>query len=1097
MSHKRRADWDDAELGRAQKRQQVATGSWRTSHARSKAHEPRIKHKPHADSGVGKDFHSVPYPLTLLPKKTWQALNNGDAKGGVCSRCGKDRDSTTWQRKLFLVAERLSWDPRATSSQQREQNEVALWAINAELGVFDPAVDDDDVVIGGKHSRENEWYPYLNKVEAEMALRIIEKADVLTEMSWPLWKAQACAALEPAEGTDGVGHNANTSHQGESSAFTRQPLGEISSNSSQSSRVSPKGKEKLSVSSRSSLPAHANHPECTYKTLADFYALLDKVERTSPMGARYLEAYAERLHAEICKDCWFQNMVIDLSEDEDEGDVKLTAEPASLGAKSGPAIDLTDSPPYAQRTPAALDHEVLSSSSTPQAQSRSGAPMPVNQPRGHIGAIHDPQFGDVRSKTPGPPHLEARARVIAEPMHQASVEQLREQLSEWFMQHFAADATAQIDLSDMFRVYNGDYVCWPKLGSGEFLPILMRTFPGSRSKKLDHRTTVVEGVRPESLYAKSEIRSVHSRAALVQQVENPDAFSQWLRTYYENAPDVETPGSVLEETYRLHCNATRGTSQFLLSEFLEDLRKVLPTAQIILSTRVIRNIRLKPVDVSVVQTPRIAAPSSISAPAGTHASTAPTAAQTSTQSSSQRRSHFKNARNAVSQELQQASEWLREQYVVDQTCESKQMDIYSAYLTAFGPEKTRVNFKTLMEQVRRIFSTPSGPCTPCDSLAFKGLKPKQPRPYNIMRCTPPPAQHVHLASKASVVDDRVPIGARAPSPTPVGPQSTCAPAAAQQSTQSSVRQVSHRGTTQDGPWISPQQVTNWLWDHYVVNPAAELKQTDLYGAYCRSFDLLEPRDFDILMKHVAITFSTPWVCCSTCNTMVFKGLKPLGPQPTESRRCTPPPSQQVPSSSKTSAANSGSSANQPVRPLLPRQQAGPSSVSKNTQNSEEATRSISTTKGSRKWLLKHYIADTSGTIRCPATFVQCRNHRIGVKHEPFLDDFGFEPSDSFCELFLAQAYSAVPPKPLTIWLTTNFTTDMQATIGVREIMAHWRSDFDLGTPKFESAKDEVIGEFAKTLKKTFPQAHLERDEQNGRLNKFRGLRLKTAEEKTG
>ncbi|CAK1364399.1 unnamed protein product [Cercospora beticola] len=820
------------------------------------------------------------------------------------------------------------------------------------------------------------------------------------------------------------------------------------------------------------------------------------------MGARYLEAYAERLHAEICKDCWFQDMVIDLSEDEDEGDAEVAAEPASLGAKSGRPIDLTDSPPYAQRTPVALDHAVLSSSSTPQMQSRSGARMSIDQPRGHIGGTHDPQAGDLRSKTPGPSQLEAGARMVAEPMYKASVEQLRAQLSEWFLQHFAADATAQTDLSDLFRIYNGDYVCWPKLGSTEFLPILMRTFPGLRSKNLGDRTTVIEGVRPESLYAKSGVRSVHSRTALVQQVEKPDAFSQWLRTYYENAPEVETPGTALEETYRLHCNATKGTSQFLLSEFLEDLRKVFPTAQIILSTRMIRNIRLKPVGVSAVQTPRMAVPSSISAPAGTHASTVPAAAQASTQSSGQQQSHTERVQNAVSQALREASEWLREQYVVDQTCESKRMDIYSAYLTAFGSDKTRVNFKTLMEQVTSIFSTPSASCPPCDSLVFKGLKPKQPRPYNAKRCTPPRARHIPWASNASSGNDRGSTGATASPQTSAGAQTSRAPAAAQESTERSDRQPPRYGTTQDESGKPSQQVTNWLWDNYVVNPAAEVKQKDFYRAYSRRFDYLEPRDFDMLMKHVEITFSTPWVCCSTCNTMVFKGLKPLGSPPSESRCCTPPPSQQVSSSSRTTAANSRISASQAVPS---RTESGPSTVGRHNR---EPPNSKLLTQNCRKWLSKYYIADSRAPAIVSSNIWQAYHDHCAAREppQPLMSQGDFDG-------LLLQAHSKVSmtrtvtgtnmvngirprypleePERTSAWLSTHFIADDDAAVSKDEIWEHYKSDFDL--PK-SATTPLKFAEFLRRVKKDFPQVQTQYDDRTYKVCKLKGLRRKRPEE---
>jgi hypothetical protein len=47
----------------------------------------------------------------------------------------------------------------------------------------------------------------------------------------------------------------------------------------------------------------------SYRTLQDFYALLDKIERTSHVGALFLEAYAERLRDDMCKDCRFKHNV--------------------------------------------------------------------------------------------------------------------------------------------------------------------------------------------------------------------------------------------------------------------------------------------------------------------------------------------------------------------------------------------------------------------------------------------------------------------------------------------------------------------------------------------------------------------------------------------------------------------------------------------------------------------------------------------------------------------------------------------------------------------------------------------------------------------
>lgn len=47
----------------------------------------------------------------------------------------------------------------------------------------------------------------------------------------------------------------------------------------------------------------------SYKTLQDFYSLLDKIERTSYIGALFLEAYAEKLRDDMCKSCWFRHNV--------------------------------------------------------------------------------------------------------------------------------------------------------------------------------------------------------------------------------------------------------------------------------------------------------------------------------------------------------------------------------------------------------------------------------------------------------------------------------------------------------------------------------------------------------------------------------------------------------------------------------------------------------------------------------------------------------------------------------------------------------------------------------------------------------------------
>ncbi|KAF7192451.1 hypothetical protein HII31_06226 [Pseudocercospora fuligena] len=326
MAPKRRyADYESIDLTslpNSPKRQRVSASS---SAYRAKpapvASKPKARYKQHAESGVGKEFHSVPYPLSLLPKKTWQALNTGDTDAKIfCSQCGKERVASVHQRKLFLVAERLSWEVGTTSRKQREQNEVATWAVNAELSIFDPAVDEDEVVVGGRRSRDNECYPYSSQDEADAAMMIVEKADILSEGSWKVWMKTINTKLQELQ-----------KNQSEAEAYlkkygtglqSRRALNELSPNTPPERSSPRKGKSPASQSSSLPTPpssaddedreAKSKTVQCSFQTLQGFYSLLDKLERTSPQAARYLEAYAEQLHNDGCRDCWLKQTIVEL-----------------------------------------------------------------------------------------------------------------------------------------------------------------------------------------------------------------------------------------------------------------------------------------------------------------------------------------------------------------------------------------------------------------------------------------------------------------------------------------------------------------------------------------------------------------------------------------------------------------------------------------------------------------------------------------------------------------------------------------------------------------------------------------------------------------
>lgn len=168
------------------------------------ATRPSIKHARHPDSGIGKNFHSVPYPLSLLPLQSWQGFHQSDVPmvpdgrivQFICSWCRKPRpDLSAYQRKLFLVAERLSWEEGTVSAPERALNEERLWEANAELGIFEPAVEGENQVLGGEKSRANKWHPYKNEHEANVTLQLIEKAEVLSEENWRFWRDVTIRAI--------------------------------------------------------------------------------------------------------------------------------------------------------------------------------------------------------------------------------------------------------------------------------------------------------------------------------------------------------------------------------------------------------------------------------------------------------------------------------------------------------------------------------------------------------------------------------------------------------------------------------------------------------------------------------------------------------------------------------------------------------------------------------------------------------------------------------------------------------------------------------------------------------------------------------------
>lgn len=165
-----------------------------SSHHARRGNSRSDKYYPHPHCGFTgyPYFHEVAYPLSLLPKATWEALHNTRLEDAECSYCRRSCKISPHQHKLFLVGERLSWPVGTFGVKAQSKNEEALWAVNYGLGIEEPVMlSSQETFLGGKKSGKDPWFPYQTQVEADLAMMVIEKADVLTEASWEAWKRSA------------------------------------------------------------------------------------------------------------------------------------------------------------------------------------------------------------------------------------------------------------------------------------------------------------------------------------------------------------------------------------------------------------------------------------------------------------------------------------------------------------------------------------------------------------------------------------------------------------------------------------------------------------------------------------------------------------------------------------------------------------------------------------------------------------------------------------------------------------------------------------------------------------------------------------------
>jgi hypothetical protein len=279
-------------------------------------YKPRVRHQPHPESKLCQDFHWVPYPLGLMPHDSWNHLHHrNDVKPASpfrCPVCNQERKATAHMRKVFLVAERLSWDDKIVSIHDKDLNEELNWKVNYELGILNPFVEDPEQVPGGKLSRNNKFFPYQNEHEMKLALKLIFMTEDVTEMTWTLWitsnlNLQKMLMSNETEGSPSIAPKHTSTSDSHSTASCTTP--------------SAKEDRKLDPASFANSAPVVEHSEelfppkriRSYKSLQDFYSLLDKIERTSYVGALFLEAYAEKLRDDMCKSCWLKhNINLDL-----------------------------------------------------------------------------------------------------------------------------------------------------------------------------------------------------------------------------------------------------------------------------------------------------------------------------------------------------------------------------------------------------------------------------------------------------------------------------------------------------------------------------------------------------------------------------------------------------------------------------------------------------------------------------------------------------------------------------------------------------------------------------------------------------------------
>jgi hypothetical protein len=125
-----------------------------------------------------------------MPYESWYRLHHGSGLQRIsainCPVCEGKREATIYICKLFLVAERLTWEADSVSMSDRNLNANLNSKLNHELGIPSRVVNFPEHVPSGKHSKTNKYHPYENEHEMMLALKLLFMTDNWKAAAWSL-----------------------------------------------------------------------------------------------------------------------------------------------------------------------------------------------------------------------------------------------------------------------------------------------------------------------------------------------------------------------------------------------------------------------------------------------------------------------------------------------------------------------------------------------------------------------------------------------------------------------------------------------------------------------------------------------------------------------------------------------------------------------------------------------------------------------------------------------------------------------------------------------------------------------------------------------